>query len=243
MLFSRAAGFEWQIRNYMGKADSLRLIALIILGFIAFLFILTHAYGGYLYTFTIPIVWNVLIRNKNFSSIGIAFNDFKKSVLWGIMSSLALSLICALILNLFNIHKVELSSLSSDFDKLLVNSADGYLLKQSHTVKGQVYYFLYMILGVGIGEEIFWRGFIQNKLGRKFSKRKAIFLTTILFMLIHVYILMYVPLKFGAVFLGMVGIASIIWGWLFFCFENILAAGLSHGITAFIVWRCLFFEI
>ena len=122
-------------------------------------------------------------------------------------------------------------------------SASMYVLKQSSSAKGLIYYFLYMIFFVGLGEELFWRGFVQNNLLARFPKSKAILITTSAFTLIHVYLFMLVPFWIGIVFLLMIALASLLWGYMFYYFKNIWCVGLSHGIVSLIIWRFYFFRL
>jgi membrane protease YdiL (CAAX protease family) len=119
----------------------------------------------------------------------------------------------------------------------------GYqLLMQSNTLAGGIKYLLFCLFLVGLGEEIFWRGLIQQRLMSYLDKHVSVFLTAILFSSLHFYLFQILSLRLGIVLLVLIAFVGIIWGYLFWHYKNIWAPAISHGIVAFVVWKYLFFS-
>ena len=223
---------------------------IIILLLLIFPFI-TKLSCGHIVYFLISIGWVVIVKNKSFFCLGLSRINFVPSIAISIIISGLLALAAGLILNLTGLEKIDINS-TGIYDKiesmvflrcLPVKSASMYMLKQSKSVKGLIYYFLYMVFFVGLGEELFWRGLVQNNLLSRFSKLKAIVITTVLFTSIHLYLFIIVPLWIGIVFLLMIALASLFWGYMLYYFKNIWCVGLSHGIVACVIWRFYFFKL
>ncbi|OGX46090.1 MAG: hypothetical protein A3G38_00985 [Omnitrophica WOR_2 bacterium RIFCSPLOWO2_12_FULL_51_8] len=119
----------------------------------------------------------------------------------------------------------------------------GYrLLSTSNSSAGISLYLIFSSLLVGLGEEIFWRGFIQNKISNHLSVNLSIWITAALFALIHFYIFTILPVRLGVFFLFLIAVSGIVWGYLFKYFNSIWSSAISHGITAFIIWKYYFFS-
>ncbi len=91
----------------------------------------------------------------------------------------------------------------------------------------------FMILVVGPFEELLYRGIIQTRLTRSFSRPSAIVLASLIFVPIHLTAysagganLMQVLASFGALFVG-----SVIYGALYEWTENLTVAAMAHGLT------------
>ena len=119
----------------------------------------------------------------------------------------------------------------------------GYrLLSMSNSAVGMCIYLIFCIFVIGLGEEIFWRGFIQKKLFGYFSTNKSIWFTAILFSLIHFYIFTILPVRIGILFLALIALVGGIWGYLFKYYDNVWSSAVSHGIVAFIIRKYYFFN-
>ena len=75
------------------------------------------------------------------------------------------------------------------------------------------------------------------------SKNISIILTTLCFLLIHLYLFNFLSIPLGILFLLLIAAGSILWGYLYIHFGNICFNAISHGIVAFVLWRYLFFSI
>jgi membrane protease YdiL (CAAX protease family) len=102
---------------------------------------------------------------------------------------------------------------------------------------------MYCLFLVGLGEEIFWRGFIQGKMTKVLKKHPAIWITALLYGLVHSYIFFIIPIKEGFIMLGLITLVGAFWGYLYECFENVWGPALSHGIVAFIIWKYFVFSV
>lgn len=233
---------HWEIKRMVISQQ--RLIGIIIVLVLIFIAVLTKIYGGYLFTFTIPILYDVIIRNRKFDSIGLSVRIIRTSLIWGVVSGIVLALLFAIFFTLLSVQRIKFFSISPSMiiSEFMIVTADTYLLKKSVSTMGLIFYILYVLFAIGLGEEIFWRGFIQKKINKRFSRKKAILITTAFFVLVHIYFLACTPLITGLLLLFSIGIASIVWGYLSFYCNNIYGSALSHAIVAFVVWRCLLFN-
>ena len=83
---------------------------------------------------------------------------------------------------------------------------------------------------IGPAEEIFWRGYLQNNLSKRFSPNMGFILTTLAYSLVHIF-------KFNFMLIMAAAVAGFIWGLLYRFFPNRLGAiVLSHAL-----WDCAVF--
>ena len=89
---------------------------------------------------------------------------------------------------------------------------------------------LLLLFVIGPAEEIFWRGYLQNNLSKRFSPNIGFILTTLAYSLVHIFKFNFMPIMAAAV-------AGFIWGLLYRFFPNRLGAiVLSHAL-----WDCAVF--
>lgn len=95
-----------------------------------------------------------------------------------------------------------------------------------YTTKTQLdplYIGLLLIFIIGPAEEIFWRGFVQNKIGYKTNPKKALIITTIIYSLVHIWALNPM-LLLAALVLG------VHWGLLFYKYKSLVPGIISHAL-------------
>ncbi|MDP2923704.1 MAG: CPBP family intramembrane metalloprotease [Candidatus Omnitrophota bacterium] len=229
----------------------LRLCISVIVIVIPIAFLSKEIYGSFIFTFSIPIIWQIGFLGKSIDSLGLRINFLKSSILAGVVSGCLFGFLGGSLLKYLgitghfysNAHKLQFSI--GDFNMaFLLQKELGYrLLNMSNSAVGICIYFLFCIFIIGLGEEIFWRGFIQKKLSGYFSPNKAIWFTAILFSLMHFYVFTILPVKTGISFLLLITLVGWIWGYLFTRFDNIWSSAISHGIVAFIIWKYYFFNL
>lgn len=102
---------------------------------------------------------------------------------------------------------------------------------------------LYMVMGNSLLEELFWRGFVQQRLLASLKRVKAILVSNILFALYHLLLgVVLFGWKWGSVVAVVVYGAGVIWGALKVRYPSIYPTWLSHlladaGIMgALILW-------
>ena len=212
--------------------------------------LLRDIYSSFLFVFSIPIIWQIGITGNSFRSLGLRRDNLGSSILSGIISGCFLGLVGGNILKFFGLTGYALSG----FEKLqwslgpfraaftLEKEAGYQLLTASGTPEGLWIYLAFSIFLVGLGEEIFWRGFIQRKIANHIPIRTAILLTAIIFSLTHFYIFLFLPFDAGILVLILIGIAGVFWGYMFERYHNIWSVAVSHGLTAFIIWKYYFFK-
>jgi membrane protease YdiL (CAAX protease family) len=91
---------------------------------------------------------------------------------------------------------------------------------------------LLMVLVIGPGEEIFWRGFLQRHYASKWGKWPGFIIALVLYTGVHVFT--------GNFMLVMAAlICGIFWGWLYLKYESMLLNVVSHTIWDIVVFLVL----
>jgi membrane protease YdiL (CAAX protease family) len=206
-------------------------------------------YGSFLFTFSIPLIWQVGFHGKKISSLGIKGNSITTSIIVGVITGCLLGLIGGAVLKLSNTvgysfteaDELRFSLGNFNLEFPLQKEAGYRLLSMRNAFLSTSFFLTFCIFAIGVGEELFWRGFLQKKIAGYLPINLSIFITATLFAMIHFYIFTILPVKAGIFFLLLIAFAGIAWGYLVKYFDNIWAAAISHGIVAFIIWKYYFF--
>ncbi|KZL92958.1 CPBP family intramembrane glutamic endopeptidase [Clostridium magnum] len=76
---------------------------------------------------------------------------------------------------------------------------------------------------IGPGEELYWRGFIQNTLGKKFGENKGYLFSVLLYAAVHI-----VTGNFMLVIAALV--CGLFWGWLYKKEKSLIPVIISHAV-------------
>jgi membrane protease YdiL (CAAX protease family) len=208
-------------------------------------------YSSFSFTFSVPLVWQVGVLGKGISSVGLKRKAFWPSIAAGALTGVILALAGGFLLKYLGmtgypiqrLHELN-SILSSHGLKISFHGEVGYkLLTAGESLKETFLYLLFSIFLIGLGEEIFWRGFIQRKISNALPKNFSIWITAAVYGLVHVYIFFFMPLLDGCIFVGLIVLAGAFWGYLYERFDNIWGAAFSHGVVAFIIWKYFIFIV
>jgi uncharacterized protein len=91
---------------------------------------------------------------------------------------------------------------------------------------------LLMIVVIGPGEELFWRGYLQRKISAKTGKWAGLFLGLILYTGVHIFT--------GNFMLIMAAlICGFVWGWIYLKYNSMLINVISHTIWDIVVFLVL----
>jgi len=205
-------------------------------------------YGSFLFSFSIPVFWQFVCLRSPFSSLGFRRESFGAAVLIGSISGIALGLLGSRILRFYGLINYSLTDADTmrmalcgiEIDFSLAKELGYRLLTKSDTPAGLLLYLLFSVFIIGLGEELFWRGFIQGKISERIGGSRAVPVTAGLFTLIHCYVFIFLPAHKAVILLGLIGVAGAIWGYMYQKTRSIWSAALSHGITAAIVWKHFF---
>lgn len=119
----------------------------------------------------------------------------------------------------------KLSTLMFDFARPQVDTIYGMKDGENPWILSFLLLFI-----IGPAEEIFWRGYLQNNLSKRFSPNIGFILTTLAYSLVHIF-------KFNFMLIMAAAVAGFIWGLLYRFFPNRLGAiVLSHAL-----WDCAVF--
>ena len=229
---------------------SLRILVVVAAVAVPCLLLWQRIFGSFLFTFSIPLLWQVGVRGEPVSSLGLQRKSLWPSVITGIISGVIIALISGQLLRLLGIkgfalsdaQKLELSLGFLTLNFPLQEELSYVLLTRSNSLRGVIFYLFSSAFLIGLGEELFWRGFIQQKFARRLSNNLAIWITAALFGLTHFYVFTILPVKEGVMVMAAVAVIGAIWGYLFTRFNNIWGPAVCHGIIAFTVWKYYFFQ-
>lgn len=119
----------------------------------------------------------------------------------------------------------KVSSWMFDFARPQVNNIYGMKEGENPWILSLLLLFI-----IGPAEEIFWRGYLQNNLSKRFSPNIGFILTTLAYSLVHIF-------KFNFMLIMAAAVAGFIWGLLYRFFPNRLGAIVfSHAL-----WDCAVF--
>ena len=215
------------------------------------LLLIKGIYGSFIFTFSIPLVWEVGFRGLPIvSSLGVELKSIRASIVTGAVTGCILAFVGGTLLKFFGIagylfteaHKLQLSFGIFNVAFPLQKEAGYRLMTMSNVALGTSLFALFCVFVIGVGEEIFWRGFIQKKITECFPGHLAVWVTALLFAAIHFYIFTILPVKTGVSFLALILFAGVTWGYLARYFGNIWSCAVSHGIVAFVIWKYYFFK-
>ncbi|GFZ33826.1 abortive infection protein [Clostridium zeae] len=82
---------------------------------------------------------------------------------------------------------------------------------------------------IGPGEEIYWRGFIQNTLSKKFGENKGYIIATLLYAGVHI-----ITFNFMLVVAALV--CGVFWGWIYKKERSIVTIIISHALWDLIIF-------
>ena len=206
-------------------------------------------FGSFLFTFSIPFLWQITYLNKSLFSLGFRKKSLGVSIIAGIISGVVIGVAGGLAFKFFgltgrclvNSQSLGFSLGSIEVEFSLAKELGYRLLTNSSSLGGLAVYFLFSLLLIGLGEEMFWRGFIQRKVANKVKTPVAISITAVLFGLAHSYIFVVVALSQGIALIILIGVTGAIWGYLYEKTNNIWSVAISHGIAALIIWKYFFF--
>lgn len=93
-----------------------------------------------------------------------------------------------------------------------------------YTVVGPKQWWHYVLLFIIIpGEEIFWRGYIQNKCIQMYSPKLAVFVASALYAIAHIW-------SGNVMLVAAAALSGIVWGYLYVWKKNLTVVILSHFI-------------
>ena len=95
--------------------------------------------------------------------------------------------------------------------------------------------FLLMMLIIGPGEEIFWRGYIQMKLEQPLGKTRAFIFASIFYTAVHIF-------SGNPILVLAALVCGLFWGWLYMKYQSILLNIISHTVWDITVFLLLPFS-
>ena len=91
---------------------------------------------------------------------------------------------------------------------------------------------LLLLFWIGPGEEIFWRGFVQNRLTKNLGPLKGYLLTSLVYTAVHIW-------SFNLLLIGAAMICGLFWGYMFYRCKSIWPGLISHALWDVIIFVIL----
>lgn len=88
-----------------------------------------------------------------------------------------------------------------------------------------------LLTWIGPAEEVFWRGFVQRRLGLSIGGWRAFWLTTVIYALVHIW-------SFNLMLMVAATLCGLFWGWMYARYRNVWPGLISHAL-----WDCLIFVV
>jgi len=133
-------------------------------------------------------------------------------------SYILIGLVSAVVLYLVFYAGNFFSHLLFDFSKQQINNI--YSTKEQ---ADKIFIGLALLLWIGPAEEIFWRGFAQHKLMKKFGDMKGFIITTIIYAFVHIW-------AFNFMLFMAALICGIFWGWMYYRYKSVIPGIISHAV-------------
>jgi membrane protease YdiL (CAAX protease family) len=176
----------------------LRLCIVLLSVIFPIIFLIYGVYGSFIFTFSIPLIWQVGIQGMSFNSLGLRRSSIGPMVVVGGLTGCLLGVAGGVSLRLLGITGRSFSDLQAlrlalgpwSVSFPLHNELGYQLLGVSNSVAGLCVYLAFSIFVIGLGEELFWRGFIQQKISRYLSVRGRFLLRA---SYSHLFIFMFLP--------------------------------------------------
>ncbi len=202
--------------------------------------------GSWSFTFPTVIIWCVAVRLQAVCALGLTGGRPLAGIALGAVSGIGFGIVCGELLKALGIAGIDPHTISLPLPQAMADSfRHGFTGMHTATLTGTpqqlAWYFLYYIFSVGLGEELFWRGLVQQELKRFPGRRAAIATAGVLFGGVHAFLLLLVPFWPGMGFLAAIAVGGVLWGVLFEYTRNIWGLAVSHGLTSAILWKYYFF--
>ncbi|MDR3193904.1 MAG: CPBP family intramembrane metalloprotease [Tannerella sp.] len=144
-------------------------------------------------------------------------DDFRKQFRWSV-KDVALGLLSAAVLWGVFLAGDIFSSLLFDFARPQVNLI--YRMKEGES---PLLLALLLLLLIGPAEEIFWRGYVQRVLIRKYGEWTALIATTFIYALVHLW-------SFNFMLVMAAAVCGAYWGLLYRYNKNLVMLIVSHAV-------------
>jgi membrane protease YdiL (CAAX protease family) len=143
--------------------------------------------------------------------------DIKKQVVFS-LKDIVIGVVSAVVLWAVFFLGDYFSTMLFDFAKLQVGNI--YQMKDG---ENPLFLGLLLVFLVGPAEEIFWRGFVQNSIGKKYGEWSALILTTLVYALVHIW-------SFNFMLIMAAMVCGAFWGLLYKYNKNLLTLIISHAL-------------
>ena len=198
----------------------------VILGFfiaMIFWFVMFSQWTSHIFNFWVVM----LIATSSLTSLSLlAGKSDLKRVYNFRFQHILIGIISALILYLVFYAGNYFSHLLFDFSKQQITNI--YSTKeQAH----QIFIGLALFFWIGPSEEVFWRGFAQDRLMKKYGDMQGFIITTAIYAFVHIW-------AFNFMLFMAALICGLFWGWMYMKYKSVIPGIISHA-----VWDTVIFVI
>ncbi|MBM2813664.1 MAG: protease [Ignavibacteria bacterium] len=161
----------------------------------------------------------MLIATGFLTAYSIIFGrDDLKQVLDFKLKWVVLGLVSAVVLYFVFFAGNIISKMLFDFAEHQVNN-----IYSTKSQADKIFIGLSLLLWIGPAEEIFWRGYVQNNLAKKYGDMNGFFITTAIYTLVHIW-------GFNLMLLVAALFCGLFWGWMFMKYKSLTPGLISHAV-------------
>lgn len=173
--------------------------------------------------FGIPIVYDMILRRRSPMVWGFCLRNFRKSVLLGILASIAaFPLVYITFKGIFDFDTKEF---------VQPGTVAYYFYAEFAYPFNIIYYAIWTLLVTALGEELFFRGFIHKKLEKRLTFAKAALVSSVIFTAAHLISIFLFPLPMTFAYLTLTFFFSLLLAYILHHTGNLVGCWFSHAIS------------
>lgn len=88
---------------------------------------------------------------------------------------------------------------------------------------------LLLLFWIGPAEEIFWRGFVQSNLNKKYGDIKGLLIASLIYALVHIW-------SFNFMLIMAALLCGLFWGYIYNRYKSVIPVIISHALWDFVIF-------
>lgn len=173
--------------------------------------------------FGIPMIYDLIFKRRSPAVWGIRSSNIGKSILYGIALAIGMFPVT------YSIFKLLFNFTTEQF--VQAGTLAHYFYSEFRYPINLLYYSLWTLFVVALGEELFFRGFIHNKLEQKFSFVCAALMSSIIFTASHIFSVLLFPLEMTFFYLILCFVTSFLLAYVLHSTRNLSGCWISHSVS------------
>lgn len=173
--------------------------------------------------FGVPFVYDVLLKHRSPVVWGIRTAGLRRSILGGLAVTFSMFPI------VYVIFRVIFHFSTKEF--VQPGTVAYYFYMHFSYPLNLIYYSIWTLFVIASGEELFFRGFIHNKLQQRLTFIQAALISSTTFTALHVISILLFPPAMMLPYLALCFITAFLWAYILNRTKNLTGCWLSHSIS------------